>query len=397
MRREVRSSAFWSRKKLAHTSDSASGKTQLALQLTLAVQLPEADGGLSGSACYLTTHAKLPTSRLTQMMDSQPCLTSEHCNLVDIHTMAVPTVDILLHALRNLLPTLMANLARDETKKPVRLVIIDSISALFNTVDKPTSTSLGERSRALTTISSVMHALAFQHGIAFVVVNTVKDVFSYYASGNDGAAENSDIVYSRQSRWFNSDSSASGGHLKEAMLGLVWANQLNARIMLTRTGRRRSVDEACRPSKRRRTDGADGVTSDSRNGVGNIHADNSVLLRRFTVLFSSVCEPRSVDFIITEAGVSGRDEEKAAGYPVNADIVPDVAVTLHDPSPDEAAGNSANALAGSEMDDIGDDSLYWNTFNDFTKDELLSIDFDGLDEANITQELQVSQAEGAVL
>ena len=38
---------------------SASGKTQLALQLCLLVQVRPILGGLSGSACYLSTHASM--------------------------------------------------------------------------------------------------------------------------------------------------------------------------------------------------------------------------------------------------------------------------------------------------------------------------------------------------
>src|SRR6267154_2280313 len=47
---------------------SGAGKTQLALQLSLLVQLPVDQGGLNGSACYLTTSASLPTPRLIQLL-----------------------------------------------------------------------------------------------------------------------------------------------------------------------------------------------------------------------------------------------------------------------------------------------------------------------------------------
>ena len=368
----------------AQSDLSAAGKTQLALQLALSVQLPEDEGGLSGSACFLSTHAKLPTSRFMQIVESHPKLIADHCGLNDIHTMAVPTVDILLHALKNALPSLITSVARDGTRKPVRVVIIDSLSALFTASDKPSTTSLSERAKSLTAISSIMHGMVSQHNLAFVVVNAVKDVFFRHSSGTNGEGKN-DIIYSQQSRWFNSDLAAPGGHLKEATLGLVWANQLNARIMLTRTNRRRAVEEESRPSKRRRTG--------SSEGSEVIRVDDSVLLRRFAVLFSSVGAPRSVDFIITESGVFGRTEERPEGYPINTTIIPEEGPS----NPSGANANDRGTGTGGELDEIGDDSIYWNSFDEFTKDELLSIDFDGLDEANINEKLRASQVEASDL
>ena len=307
--------------------------------------------------------------------------------------MAIPTVDVLLHALRVSLPALMTSVAQGETKKPVRMVIIDSLSALFVASDKPSGSMLVDRSKSLTTISSIMHTMASEHNIAFVVINAVKDVFFRHTSGGSDASQSTDIIYDQQSRWFNSDSAAPGGHLKEATLGLVWANQLNARIMLTRTNRRRALDED-RPSKRTRTESSYAHVSNPHDGHDAIRNDDSVLLRRFAVLFSSVCEPRSVDFVVTKGGVFGRGEERPKGYPRNETIIPDVtSSTLHDDPSDGPGASDVIPSSLGELDDIGDDDIYWNTFNDFTKDELLSIDFDGLDEANINEDLRVSQAE----
>lgn len=314
-----------------------------------------------------------------QIVESHPRLTPEHCGLNDIHFMAVPTVDILLHALKTSLPSLITSVAKDGSKKPVRLVIIDAISALFTASDKPSSLSLSERAKSLTAISAIVHVMASHHNIAVVVVNAVKDVFPRHSS--NASAGNNDIIYSQQSRWFNSDLAAPGGHVKEAMLGLVWANQLNTRIMLTRTNRRRAIDEGHRPLKRRRTD------SDDRSGA--VKVDDSVLLRRLTVIFSSICEPRSIDFVVKESGVFGRNIERLEGYPANTNIIPEE-------TPSNAfEGNINNSSVAAEEDAIGDDSLYWNSFDEFTKDELLGIEFDGLDEANINDELRASQMEAS--
>ncbi|TDL27207.1 hypothetical protein BD410DRAFT_704989, partial [Rickenella mellea] len=85
----------------------ASGKTQLALQLSLLVQVPTNLGGLSGSACYLTSSATLQTKRLNQLISEHPLLSTDVCGLSDIHTNMVSTVPILLHTLEVKLPLLV--------------------------------------------------------------------------------------------------------------------------------------------------------------------------------------------------------------------------------------------------------------------------------------------------
>lgn len=47
--------------------ESASAKTQLALQLLLQVQLPPEMGGLGGAAYYLSTEGDFASSRLQQV------------------------------------------------------------------------------------------------------------------------------------------------------------------------------------------------------------------------------------------------------------------------------------------------------------------------------------------
>ncbi|KAI0287916.1 hypothetical protein BC826DRAFT_865123, partial [Russula brevipes] len=86
----------------------ASGKTQLALQLSLLVQLPVAQGGLNGSACYLTTSTGLPTSRLVQLLHEHPLLAGSRCTLDNIQTSATRSVSSLLHLLSDALPASIA-------------------------------------------------------------------------------------------------------------------------------------------------------------------------------------------------------------------------------------------------------------------------------------------------
>ncbi|KDN48583.1 hypothetical protein RSAG8_02570, partial [Rhizoctonia solani AG-8 WAC10335] len=72
------------------TGEAASGKSQLALQLSLAVQLPESEHGLEGSSLYLTTLNRLSTSRLLEMVTSHPIL-SAHQTTISLDNIANAT------------------------------------------------------------------------------------------------------------------------------------------------------------------------------------------------------------------------------------------------------------------------------------------------------------------
>nr|XP_058147097.1 DNA repair protein XRCC3 isoform X3 [Dasypus novemcinctus] len=56
---------------------SAAGKTQLALQLCLAVQLPPHHGGLDAGAVYICTEDAFPSRRLQQLIARQPQLRTD--------------------------------------------------------------------------------------------------------------------------------------------------------------------------------------------------------------------------------------------------------------------------------------------------------------------------------
>jgi len=141
-----------------------------------------------------------------------------------------------------------------------------------------------------------------------VVLNEVVDAFDNYATGFE-RNEDDQLLYAEQARWFNRAHSIYAENLKEASLGLVWANQVNARVMLTRTGRRRYVEEEATiedGDKRQKTERED--ESSPRPGVAAADRE-PYLIRRLTVIFSSVGSPASCDYIVTPAGVKGLPTE----------------------------------------------------------------------------------------
>lgn len=106
------------------------------------------------------------------------------------------------------------------------------------------------------------------------------------------------LSYSFQSRWFNT-AEFFGERTKEASLGLVWANQVNTRIMLSRTSRRKYLNSE-KFSKRVRLNNHAGTSTPSAAQ----DEQQPALIRRLSVIFSNVCLPFSLDYIVTEVGVS---------------------------------------------------------------------------------------------
>ncbi|KAJ7581013.1 P-loop containing nucleoside triphosphate hydrolase protein [Mycena floridula] len=283
----IRTSMLWE-----VVGESAAGKTQLALQLALSVQLPQSRRGISGSACYITTSSVLPTSRIVQILDNNPLCTRFNCSLDHIQTMAAPTISVLIQILSDVLPSFVSEISQKPGAKPVRLLVIDALAELFHSSNKTTTEVLVERSQNIVQISELLHRLANKWNIAVLVLNEVVDAFDQIPD----KTPSDELLYHDQSRWFSRAHSLPGQDKKEASLGLVWANQVNTRIILSRTGRRRHFDQVI-VNKRQRLD--DGSHSSLESPETQL-----TLVRRLSVIFNSVARPVSLDYIVTKAGIS---------------------------------------------------------------------------------------------
>ena len=213
---------------------------------------------------------------------------------------------MLIHVLSVTLPDFINKQASIPGRKPVKILIIDALAELFHTSTKTTTQTLVERSKNIAQISFLIHKLASVHQIVVVVLNEVVDAFDHGSDLADPLGGH-DILYAEQARWFARGHSLPSENRKEASLGLAWANQVNVHILLTRTGRRRYLDDTdYQPVKRFRPQ------SDSSAGAHNTivtvsnapTADQLTLIRRLSVIFSSVSRPASLDYIVTEAGIS---------------------------------------------------------------------------------------------
>lgn len=348
---------------------SASGKTQLAMQLSLLVQLPPELGGLSGSTCYLTTDTELETRRLDELSRTHPLLAipSARCTLDDINTIKTPTVDLLANVIRTSLPQFIAA-SFAPGRRPVKLLVIDCIADLFLALEKTTTATLVERSRNLNELSSLLHSLASTHQIAVVIINRAQDIFDWSPGGDapDGEGAPSQLVYREQSRWFGSADSMHEERGKEAMLGLAWANQINVRIMFTRTSRERRIEDIRsaeeRSSKRRRVslDHFTNVHSSSSplNSGSSAVLTEKILVRRMTVVFSSVSPQCSVDFVVTPEGVFGLEDSLAGLSDPSPQRVPPGTVTAQRVEPLDVGLAASQEVGGGELQD--DEDVDWD-------------------------------------
>ncbi|KAF9374968.1 DNA repair protein xrcc3 [Podila verticillata] len=229
--------------------ESAVGKTQMCLQLCLMAQLPKECGGLDGSVVWLSTEGKFPYSRLESLLGHfvarfegiAPGLNQDDIR-ANIYFDSMADQETQLHIFNYQLPNLVQdshlmpeeqNQGSDEAvegskKKPVKLVIIDSITNNFRSeLTAPSDfgsghsgfrSSLLQRSADICEIGLRLRTLADEYGLAVVCVNQVSDVFKPQLMSSYGSSSRGRL-----------------GDRKKPALGLVWENTINTRIMLQRT------------------------------------------------------------------------------------------------------------------------------------------------------------------
>ncbi|KAI5355885.1 hypothetical protein L3X38_008780 [Prunus dulcis] len=114
-----------------------------------------------------------------------------------------------------------AFIAIDHTRLPVKLIVIDSIAALFRSQYQTTPTDLKRRSEMFFNISGTLKGLANKFGLVVVVTTQVVDFIGPHDGVNGvrlGNLESLDI----SGRWVS------------PALGLAWAHCINSRVFLAR-------------------------------------------------------------------------------------------------------------------------------------------------------------------
>ncbi|KAL8961443.1 MAG: hypothetical protein Q9183_005310 [Haloplaca sp. 2 TL-2023] len=163
------------------TGESGAGKTQFLLSLLLSIQLPSPHG-LSRPSVYISTEHPLPTSRLDELLRSNPLFTSlpasQKPSLSRIFSIQTPDLESQDHILAYQLPVLLQ-------RHKIGLIVIDSIAANYRAERSSSSTSgaaLGLRSAQLMKLGHQLRCLARDHDCAVIVSNQVADRFASSSS-----------------------------------------------------------------------------------------------------------------------------------------------------------------------------------------------------------------------
>ncbi|KAM6202792.1 DNA repair protein XRCC3 [Rhynchocyon petersi] len=191
---------------------SSTGKTQLALQLCLAAQLPEQYGGLEAGAVFICTEDAFPDRRLQQLITQQPLLRADVPRELlgkvrfgdQLFVEHAADVDALLECVGRRVPVLLAH-------GMARLVVLDSVAAPFRCeFDGQAPT----RARHLQTLGATLRRLSCSFQCPVLCINQVP------TWGQPGGQ--------RPGRGGFTDEQTSPA------LGTTWANQLLVRLTAER-------------------------------------------------------------------------------------------------------------------------------------------------------------------
>uniref|UniRef100_A0A1I8P5I6 RecA family profile 1 domain-containing protein n=1 Tax=Stomoxys calcitrans TaxID=35570 RepID=A0A1I8P5I6_STOCA len=145
---------------------SGTGKTQLLLQLSLMAQLPTDIGGLRASVAYICTEHAFPSNRLHELskvfMNKYPKHDINY--LANVHVEHIHHSEQLIKCCSERLPPLMST-------ERVRLIIIDSVAAVFRTY-----TDFVQRARDMRRLANCLLSLADKYNSAVICVNQVASI-----------------------------------------------------------------------------------------------------------------------------------------------------------------------------------------------------------------------------
>ncbi|KFV00888.1 DNA repair protein XRCC3 [Pterocles gutturalis] len=185
--------------------ESSAGKTQISLQLCLCVQYPYKYGGLDSGAVYICTEDVFPSKRLQQLIDQQHKLRAdvpaEIIQKIKFGNSIFVEHAADLDAFHNCITKRISLLL---TRGMVRLVVIDSIAALFRCEFGASDSVM--KAQYLQTFGAQLHSLSTRFRTPIMCINQKSVMLLYSAVDNRVSPA----------------------------LGITWANQLLMRLMVSR-------------------------------------------------------------------------------------------------------------------------------------------------------------------
>jgi len=150
------------------SGEFGSGKTQLAMQLAVNVQLPPEKGGLSGKAVYIDTENSFSPARIMKMaeavgLDPQKALE----NILLVKATNTDHIEIAVDKLEDLL----------ENGAKIRLLVVDSFISQFR-AEYSTLDVLVTRQRKMLKLLDRLKKIAWRYNILIYLTNQVVVDFS---------------------------------------------------------------------------------------------------------------------------------------------------------------------------------------------------------------------------
>lgn len=191
------------------SGESATGKTQFGLQVSLTAQLPLQEGGLNGGTLYICTEDAFPSKRLYQMIQNfasrQGIKSCSYSNFGDnIFIEHVADYDGLMDCLTKKAHVLLSSGA-------VKLLVLDSVAAHFRS--DYDSHEMYRRAQHINNLGTLLYKLSQLYHVPVVAINQV-----------------------------TSSMNCDGAQLIPS-LGLAWSNYVTTRIMLSRTDRSVTIQQ----------------------------------------------------------------------------------------------------------------------------------------------------------
>lgn len=306
-----------------HTGEATAGKTQLCLRLLLRAQAPLAAGGLDGTALWIYTEGGPPLRRLAALAHRTPGLEGgcEHD----------PASRVLVDSRVSSPADLMAALDRANTlcrayaasAAPVRLVLVDSVAAIFRDLNTclpglAGAAEYGARAGLMFAAAAAMKRLAAVHSLVVVVVNQVVDVVSENGGGGDRRPRPHPH---RPLPAPAKAAAATGGQVLRTSgrpvspaLGLAWAHCVDTRLFLARMV----------------AGGAGGWDEGVCGGAGDNPSASAAAppaapphaLRCLQVVFAPHLPPSYAYAVVTEAGLVGVRQDAVATAVARAPLGP---------------------------------------------------------------------------
>ena len=208
--------------------EAGAGKSQLVLQLMLRVQLPHTMGGLGGGAIFLHSDSASYMPALNRLTTLAQAFARVHASLGATADRLMNQISVVqIDDVATLEACLKADVPGFLGEKPVRLIVLDSIGALFRTHGDDgggtRAQQQGERTQQLFALAARLKYLSDRFNVAVVVTNQVTDR-PLDALGLIGAP-----AYE-----LGPCRLADGNSVRVPALGMSWSHCVNTRLILTR-------------------------------------------------------------------------------------------------------------------------------------------------------------------